>query len=295
MDDQRPAGPSLASLFSSLRGTLGALRTPRYPGSAEGFDGDRLDRRDPELIAQLLPTFRFLNHRYLQLQVSGLQHLAPGPALYVANHNGGIMGPDLGCTLATLWDRLGTEAPLYPLAHDFAMRQFAPLGRVLQRLGAVRACPANARRVLACGGQALVYPGGDLDAYRHTRRRNEVVLGERTGFVRIAQETGVPIIPIVVHGAHRSAYIFSEGEGIARRLRLPRWGRVSRFPMALALPWGLALGPWLPYLPLPFPIRLRVLPPWRVPPEYDPVVAREKIRAGMQEALDELARAGADD
>jgi len=254
------------------------------------FDGDRLDRRDPALIGKVLPALQWLNRSYVKLRVSGLQHLGPAPALYVANHNGGIMGPDLFCTLGTLWERLGVDAPLFPLAHDFAMRQFAPLGLVLQRFGAIRACPDNARRVLTQGGQALVYPGGDLDAYRHSRLRDQVVLGERTGFVRIAQEVGVPIIPIVVHGAHRSAYIFSEGEGIARRLGLMRWARVSRFPLALALPWGLALGPWLPYLPLPFPIQLRVLPPILVPRGQDPVVARDQVRSSMQATLDELAQ-----
>ena len=112
-------------------------------------------------------------------------------------------------------------------------------------------------KALRTGASVLVYPGGDLDAYRHTRRRDQVVFGPRTGFVRVAQTTGVPIVPIVAHGAHRSAYIFTEGHALARWLGLKRWGRLERFPLALALPWILAPGPWLPYLPLPFSIRLR--------------------------------------
>ena len=191
--------------------------------------------------------------------------------LYVANHNGGIAGPDLACTLGTLWEARGPEAPLYALAHDFVMRQFQQVGAVIQRFGALRAKPENALSALRAGAQVLVYPGGDLDAYRHTRRRDEVVLGTRTGFVRVAQAAGVPIVPIVAHGAHRSAYIFTEGEAIARRLALKRWARLERFPIALALPWGVALGPWLPYLPLPFPVRLRALPPIEAPADVDPV------------------------
>jgi len=136
----------------------------------------------------------------------------------------------------------------------------------------------------------LVYPGGDLDAYRHARRRDEVVLGRRTGFVRVAQAAGVPIVPVVAHGAHRSAYIFSEGEAIARALDLKRWARLERFPLALALPRGLALGPWIPYLPLPFPIQLRLLPPIEAPAGADPEAIRGRVQAAMQAALDELAR-----
>ena len=253
------------------------------------FDADRLDGRDAPLIASILPFVRLVNRRYLRLRSEGFDRLPHGPVLYVANHNGGIAGPDLCCTLGSLWDARGPEAPLYALAHDFAMRHFQPLGAVAQRFGALRARPANAMRALRAGAQVLVYPGGDLDSYRHARRRDEVVLGPRTGFVRVAQAAGVPIVPIVAHGAHRSAYVFFEGEKIARFLRLKRWARLERFPVALALPWGLALGPWLPYLPLPFPIQLRVLPPISAPEGADPEKIRERVRAEMQTALDDLA------
>ena len=136
----------------------------------------------------------------------------------------------------------------------------------------------------------LVYPGGDIDAYRHFRRRDEIVFGGRTGFISIARRAGVPIVPIVVYGAHKSAYIFYEGEAIARFLELHRWGRLSRFPFALALPWGVVAGPWLPYFPLPWPLRLRVLPPMTPSPSEDPAEARERVRAAMQSAMNEMAR-----
>lgn len=259
---------------------------PRPP-----FDPDRLDARSPELIAAWLPRATTLCQRYFDLQVEGVEHACQGPALLAGNHNNGVAGPDIACTLIALWNRLGPEAPIYALAHDFAMRQLTPFGAFIQRFGGVRAAPANARRILASGGHVLVYPGGDLEAYRHFRRGAEIVLGERTGFIRVAQETGAPIVPVVSYGAHRSAYIFHEGEAIARFLKLKSWARLERFPLALALPWGLAIGPWLPYLPLPLPIRIRFLPPFRVAPDDDAAAAREALRARMQAALDEMAQA----
>lgn len=252
-------------------------------------EGDSLAHRDPALIRSLLPLVQLSNRRYLRLRAEGFETLEPGPVLYVGNHNGGIMGPDLCCTLGSLWAARGPEAPLYALAHDFAMQQLHGLGRVIRRFGALRACRDNALRALAAGAQVLVYPGGDLDAYRHARRRDEVVLGRRTGFVRVAQAARVPIVPIVAYGAHRSAYIFHEGETLARWLRLDRWARLERFPLALALPWGLAVGPWMPYLPLPFPIRLRVLEPISAPPQLDPETIRARVHRAMQAALRELA------
>jgi 1-acyl-sn-glycerol-3-phosphate acyltransferase len=252
---------------------------------------DGLDRRDPALIAAVLPYVEWFNSHYFRVRSEGTENAPAGPAIFVANHNGGIMGPDLLCTLALLWRVLTPESPLYALAHDFVMRQIAPVGRLLQKVGAIAACRANAERVLTSGGQVLVYPGGDLDAYRHFDRRNEVVLLPRTGFVKVAQATGAPIVPIVAHGAHRSAYIFHEGESIARALGMPRWARLERFPLAVALPWVLAAGPWLPYLPLPFPVKLRMLAPIQVGPDEDAFEAARQVEARMQSALREMGAA----
>lgn len=252
------------------------------------FDPDDLTARDPSLIARLLPAVRRINARYFRLHVSGLENLPRTRALLVGNHNGGILGPDLFCTLGTLWDALGPDAPVFALAHDFAMRQVPTVGQAIQRVGAVRASPDNARRILERGGLALVYPGGDLEAYRHSSKRDAIVLGERTGFVRVAQALEAPIVPVVAQGAHRSAWIFTEGEALAQLLALPRRARVSRFPIALALPWGIAPGPWLPYLPLPFSIRLRVLPPIVPGRGEDAAQVRREVEARMQAALDEL-------
>lgn len=253
---------------------------------------DRLDRRDARWIRFAQAPFDLFNRYYVRLKVEGLEHVTrDGAALYVGNHNGGIVGPDLACTLATLWGQLGRDAPLYCLAHDFAMRQLFPLGRLMQRFGAVRASANNAARIFASGGQVLVYPGGDLDAYRHFKRRHQVVFGDRTGFVRLAQRHDVPIIPVVAEGAHRSAVIFSEGKRVASFARLHRWGRLQRFPLALALPWGFAASPWIPYAPLPFSIRLRFCAPMRIDPHLDPQLAAHQVREVMQAALDEMAAA----
>jgi len=251
---------------------------------------DALDGRDPALIAAILPTICRLNRHYLRLRSQGFACPPTGPVLYVGNHNGGIAGPDLCATLGSLWAACGPASPLFALAHDFVMRQLPWLGRRFRRLGAVRATPDNALAALRSGAQVLVYPGGDLDAYRHARRRDEVVLGPRTGFVRVAQAAGVPIVPIVAHGAHRSAYIFSEGEDIARLVCLERWARLKRFPLALALPWGLAVGPWLPYFPLPLRVRLHMLPPVDAPADEAPERIRDRVQSCMQAALDSLAR-----
>ncbi|MEI9949333.1 MAG: 1-acyl-sn-glycerol-3-phosphate acyltransferase [Pseudomonadota bacterium] len=253
------------------------------------YHPDSLKARDPELIARVLPLLEAFNARYFRVQCQGSEHVPRGPVMFVGNHNGGIAGPDLPCTLAHLWRLLDPVSPLFALAHDFAMRQFTPLGRMLQRFGALSARRANATSVLSAGGQVLVYPGGDLEAYRRFARRNEVVILPRTGFVQVAREVGAPIVPIVAHGAHRSAFIFSEGKRLASALQLQSWARLQRFPLALALPWGLAPGPWLPYLPLPFRISLRILAPIFVTEADDANEVARHLQHTMQQALREMS------
>lgn len=252
------------------------------------YDPDALDRRDPLLVARLLPLAERLANSYFRAEVQGLEHLPLGPALYVGNHNGGIVGPDLFCTFAALWRHLGPEFPLYALAHDFAMRQLPQLGRFIQRAGAVRASPTNGATILERGGQVLVYPGGDLEAYRPSRLRNRVMLAPRVGFVALARRLGVPIVPLVAAGAHRSAWILSDGQKLAEWMQLSRRTRVSRFPVALALPWGIAWGPWTPYLPLPWRVRLRFLPPIQLAPDETDIAASLRVQSSMQDVLDAL-------
>jgi 1-acyl-sn-glycerol-3-phosphate acyltransferase len=267
---------------------LASTFVSRVQGSA--FDPNDLDRRDPRLIARCLPLVRSYARFYVRLTVEGREHITNRPALFVANHNGGIFGPDLLCTLGMLWSALGPEAPLYALAHDFAMRQFTPLGRLLQKFGAVRAGRHNAVRIIERGGQILVYPGGDIEAYRTFAQRHGVFLGQRHGFLRVARDLGVPIVPIVAAGAHTSAIIVHDGAALARQVRLKHWGRLERFPIALCAPWGIACGPWIPYLPLPFKVRLRILPPRLVAPGESLEAAQHRVVSDMQRALTELSQ-----
>lgn len=248
------------------------------------YHPDDLEKRDPRFIERVLPLVEILSAKYFDLRCEGEENIPNEPVVFACNHNNGILGPEVLCTLGILWKR---PIPVWGMAHDFAMVQLTPLGRLLQRGGGVRATPENAQRVLE-RGQLLVYPGGDLDSYRHFSRRNEIVIAPRSGFVRVAQKAKVRIVPVVAAGAHRSAVIVAEGKRIARALRLRDWARIERFPIAFALPWGVALGPWTPYLPLPFGVRLRFLP--EIDPAGDPQTVALHVQTMMQRALDEMRR-----
>ena len=52
-----------------------------------------------------MPALRWFVRGYLGLRTDGVHHVPRGPALFVSNHNGGMIGPDLPCTLSVLWER----------------------------------------------------------------------------------------------------------------------------------------------------------------------------------------------
>ena len=72
-------------------------------------------------------------------------------------------------------------------------------------------------RALASGAALLVYPGGDVEVHRPTWEGNTVNFDGRRGFVRLALEHDVPIVPVVAIGGQETALFLSRGERVARR------------------------------------------------------------------------------
>jgi len=245
-----------------------------------------LDAFDPAAARSAARWFAALA-RYHRLQVRGLERLPDGPCVLVANHNGGVYPGD-GLFLLEYYRRFGFERPVFVLTHDLLFALGA-VGRLVRRVGMVRAGGGPARAALARGHKVLVFPGGDLDTLRPFAQRRRVVLGGHEGFARLAAEAGVPVVPVVSAGAHETMIVVSQGRRLARLLRLRRLARIESFPTALCLPWGVVFGPGcgLPYLPLPAKITVEVGAP--IPAGID--TARrlyERTEAEMQRLLDGL-------
>jgi 1-acyl-sn-glycerol-3-phosphate acyltransferase len=170
-----------------------------------------------------------------------------------------------------------------------------PVARALAKLGVVRARRETAREALRRGHAVQIYPGGDYDACRSFSRRHEIVFAGRKGYVELAREAGVPIVPVVSVGGHEALVVLWDGAWLAKTLGLDRRFRLKVLPLSLSIPWGLWLGPLPGYLPLPTKISVRVLPPvWPGEPGADvettDAVDRE-VRLAMQRATDEMAKA----
>jgi 1-acyl-sn-glycerol-3-phosphate acyltransferase len=248
-----------------------------------------LDALDPEFLRRHSGWLTRILHTWFRADVQGMELLPQGPFLGVGNHSGGVMIPDTLVWLGA-YHTSGRTPRLLTLAHDQIFDTYPrPVARALARLGAVRARKDVALEALRRGFAVQVYPGGDYDACRSFFRRGQIVFAGRKGYVELAREAQVPIVPVVCVGGHEALVILWDGAPLARRLGLDRRFRLKTLPLSLSVPWGLWLGPLPGYVPLPTKISVRVLPP--IPAEGDDLDAIDaRVRACMQRAADDMTR-----
>jgi 1-acyl-sn-glycerol-3-phosphate acyltransferase len=251
-----------------------------------------LDERDPDYIRESLPRLWLLASLWFRGEVRGLGNVPEeGPVLLVANHSGGNLTPDTGVFTLAFSAYFGVERRFHQLAHNLVLSM--PWLGFLRKFGTVAASPENARRALEAGAAVLVYPGGDHEAHRPTWQSGRVDFGGRKGYVRLALEQDVPIVPVVAIGGQETALFLTRGERLSRALFLDRLLRLKVLPISIGPPWGLNIGDMLGHVPLPAKITVEVLPPIHLREQFGPDPDVDAIDAHvvrlMQETLDSLA------
>jgi 1-acyl-sn-glycerol-3-phosphate acyltransferase len=251
-----------------------------------------LDERDPDYIRESLPRLWLLASLYFRAEVRGLGNVPEeGPVLLVGNHSGGNLTPDTGVFTLAFSTYFGVERVFHQLAHNLVLSM--PGLSFLRKYGTVAASQDNARKALQAGAAVLVYPGGDYEVHRPSWEGRRVDFGGRKGFLRLALEEGVPIVPVVSIGGQETALFLSRGERLAKLLGLDRAFRLKVLPISVGIPWGLNIGDMLGHLPLPAKITIEALPAidlrreFGADPDLDEVY--DHVVRQMQETLDALA------
>lgn len=245
-----------------------------------------LDQRDPDFIRDQLSGLWMLALLYFRADVRGLHRIPKeGPVLLVGNHSGGNVPPDTFVFTLAFCLYFGVERPFYQLAHNL-VASAPPLG-FLRKFGTIAANPDNARLALKSGAALLIYPGGDYEVYRPSWERHKVDFGGRKGYVRLAREAGVPIVPVAGVGGQETALFLDRGQWLAKLLMVNRTLRLKSVPISLALPWGLNISDLLGHIPLPAKITIEVQDPIEV--DADDQAVHEKVIASLQAGVDRLA------
>ncbi len=213
-------------------------------GNEFGFDPFGMSRAH---VRGVVSFARLLYRYYFRAQTFGIEHVpATGPVILVSNHSGQLPFDGLvigsACFLEPPQPRLVRSMVEYFVPTiPFASYLFARWGQII-------GTPENCRRLLAADEVVLVFPEGVRGISKPFSQRYQLeAFG--MGFMRLALETGAPIVPVAVIGAEEQAPAINLAP-LARLLQMPT------FPV---VPYP----PFVPIVPLPVKYRLYFGEPMR--------------------------------
>ena len=256
----------------------------------------QVDGPSPSLMKVIGPFWALASDHYFRAEFEGWERLPDGPCLLVSVHAGAALTIDAWVFVYGWHRRFGGERILHGTAHDVLMT--APLlGDYFKASGVIPASREGVTAALDCGHDVIVWPGGEQDSMRNWRRRDEVVLAGRRGFVKQAINSGVPIVPVATTGGSDSVFVLSEGRWIAGAL--DKLGgiagklRAATLPIVAGVPFGITPQVLPAHIPLPTKLRYEILDPVEIDPDPDRTDDDDYVDGKYRE-VEEALQAGVD-
>jgi len=204
------------------------------------------------LFYRTLPRFALgMMDRYLRVEVEGMENIpARGPAILVPNHSG-FMGFD--ALLLSHWiQKKRGRIPRIMLHRLFYFKGI--LEAHAKKFGFLKASFQNGISALNKNNLLIVFPEAEQGNFKPINRKYRLQ-DFRPGFVRMAERTRAPIIPVVIIGAEET------------HINL---GQLKVLDQLLPLPLNL--------FPLPAKWKIKILPPVR----FSAVGSTDEFVAGVR-------------
>ncbi|HMF41855.1 MAG TPA: lysophospholipid acyltransferase family protein [Polyangia bacterium] len=258
---------ALAAIVEAIRSGYGERAERVQDGPDSGYD--------PGFVERTAPLLEFLWTRYFRVRLLGIENIPDdGAALLVGNHSGGI--PYDG---AMLLHGIRRNHPRHrhvrPLVANFAFRS-GWMANVVARVGCVRASMETALPMLARGELVAVFPEGLRGVGKMYRERYRLARFGRGGFVRLAREAQVPLLPVAIVGAEEIHPVVGKITRFAEPLGIPY------IPITPTFPW---LGP-LGLLPVPTKWTIQVGAPIAPPPRSGDDEATPRVAETVRSTID---------
>jgi 1-acyl-sn-glycerol-3-phosphate acyltransferase len=275
-------------------------RRREHDGGLSGWVAERagdwdLGGQDETTLQRQKFFWNVLVDYWFRMEIDGWENIPEAPVLLVGIHSGAPFVWDAWTVGLQWWRRFGQDRPLHGTAHD-ALMAIPLIGRYFRSMGVLPAAPDAIATALAEGHDVALWPGGEVDSLRPWTERDQANLAGRKGFVKMAINAGVPIVPIATVGGADAMPVLIRGDRLSQVLQLDRLLRLKVFPLAISLPWGIAPAA-LPQLPLPAKIRTRFMPVIEL--DQDPACAEDtdyvdrkyfEVQDTIQQGMDALAR-----
>jgi 1-acyl-sn-glycerol-3-phosphate acyltransferase len=252
-EDDGLGGGSLLNWASDLVSALASggfdVSAPRFLRELDREVGERIARApmelngygyDPwgfhtEVTRRALVAAGLLYRYYFRVETQGIENLPEGRVLLISNHAGQIA---LDAAMIGVACTLEGEPPRIVRGMGEYWLPTLPFVNVLMvRTGSVVGTPKNAVDLLHHGEAVIAFPEGVRGMNKSFSERYKLMEFGK-GFMRLALQTGTPIVPIAVVGSEEQAPSLGSFKPLARLLGMPA------FPLLL--------------VPFPLPVRYRI-------------------------------------
>ena len=154
-------------------------------------------------------------------EVTGLEHIPQDRAcLIVANHSAGLAFPETS-GLAWLGANIKGLEGITVMSHPLGFH-IPGINFLLKEFGIIPSTFNHAKEALAAGVKVMVFPGGDYESMRPLWQAAQTDFAGRKGFLKLAKEGWVPILPVTIQGSHRTVPILFRSKTLSWLLLLPR-------------------------------------------------------------------------
>lgn len=191
----------------------------------------------PDYALSAIGPILWLYKHYFRVETFGLDRVPKGRVLLVANHSGQlpIDGAMIGIALLT---EANPPRPIRSMVEKW-VPTLPYVSTFFARIGQIVGTPENCRRLLEKDEAILVFPEGMKGISKlYSQRYQLQEFG--LGFMRLALETGTPIVPVGVIGGEEQAPAVANLKPVAKLIG---------FPALPVTPYG---------LPLPLPVKYRL-------------------------------------
>lgn len=208
------------------------------PFNQYGYDPYGVSQRHLVWFYSMLAAFY---RHYFRVRTVGIENVpARGSAMLIGNHSGSLP-VDGGMVLASLLLEHDPPRHAHGMVEKFA-ESWPFVSEWFNRIGQFTGLPDHAVRLLEEGRMLMVFPEGARGTGKLYKDRYKLVRFG-TGFMRLALQTGTPIVPFAFIGGEEALPAMFHARFLARLVGAPYWPVPPHIlPVPLPVPCELYYG-----------------------------------------------------